>query len=49
MLAGKWRYGEAIDLPGWKTIKYKELDHDIIVLARADGQKYLHEACQATR
>jgi transposase len=32
-LEGDWRYGEIIDLPGWKTIKYKELDHDIIAMA----------------
>lgn len=32
-LEGGWRYGEIIDLPGWKTIRYKELTHDIIVLA----------------
>jgi transposase len=32
-LEGEWRYGEIIDLPSWKTIKYKEIDHDIVVLA----------------
>jgi transposase len=32
-LEGDWHYGEIIDLLGWKTIKYKELDHDIIVMA----------------
>jgi len=32
-LEGDWRYGEIIDLPGWKTIKYKETPHDIIALA----------------
>jgi transposase len=32
-LEGNWRYGEIIDLPGLKTIKYKETDHDIVAMA----------------
>jgi transposase len=32
-LGGLWCEGEVINLPGWKTIKYKETDHDIIILA----------------
>lgn len=32
-LPGVWCIGEVLNLPGWKTIKYKETDHDILVLA----------------
>jgi transposase len=32
-LAGDWRYGEILGLHGWKTVKYKELDHDFMALA----------------
>ncbi len=30
---GVWCEGEVLNLPGWKTIKYKETSHDVIVLA----------------
>lgn len=33
VLEGDWRYAEIIDLSGWKTIRYKELEHDIVALA----------------
>jgi transposase len=32
-LSGDWRYGEIVDLPGWKTIKYKEIGDDFVVMA----------------
>lgn len=32
-IGGQWCEGEIINLPGWKTIKYKETAHDIIILA----------------
>lgn len=34
-IGDSWCEGEIINLPGWKTIKYKETDHDIIILAEA--------------
>lgn len=32
-LPGDWCQGEILNLPGWKTLRYKELDHDILVMA----------------
>jgi transposase len=32
-LPGDWCQGELLNLPGWTTLKYKELDHDIVVIA----------------
>jgi transposase len=32
-LEGDWLFGEVIGLPGWKTLRYKELEHDIIAMA----------------
>jgi transposase len=32
-VGGPWCTGEIINLLGWKTLKYKETDHDIIILA----------------
>jgi transposase len=32
-LESDWLFGEVIGLPGWKTLRYKELEHDIIAMA----------------
>jgi len=32
-LPGDWCQGEILNLPGWATVRYKELDHDIVVMA----------------
>jgi transposase len=32
-LPGEWCLGEILNLPGWKTLRYKQLDHDIVVMA----------------
>jgi transposase len=32
-LPGDWCQGEILNLPGWKTLRYKELDHDIVGIA----------------
>ncbi|MCA1568541.1 MAG: hypothetical protein LC803_23410 [Acidobacteria bacterium] len=28
-----WCQGEILNLPGWNTLRYKELDHNIVVMA----------------
>lgn len=45
-LEGDWRYGDVIDLPTWKTLRYKELDHDIVVLAELTTDR--PEACNCS-
>jgi len=35
-LPAHWCHGEILNLPGWKTLRYKELDHDIVVMAELD-------------
>lgn len=37
-LPGIWCYGELLNLEGWKTIKYKELEHHTVVLAEVTTQ-----------
>jgi transposase len=32
-IGGKWQYGEILNLPNWKTIKYKETDDDLFIQA----------------
>jgi transposase len=32
-LGGLWCAGEIINLHGWKTLKYKETEHDVLILA----------------
>lgn len=37
-LSGIWCYGELLNLEGWKTVKYKELEHHTVVLAEVTTQ-----------
>jgi transposase len=46
-LKGEWYHGEILNLPGWKTLKYKELDHDIVVMAEIDTPCASDCACPA--
>jgi transposase len=44
-LDGVWCEGEVLNLPGWKTIKYKETLHDVIVLAEPSTEPSLPCGC----
>jgi transposase len=37
-IGGPWCEGEIINLPGWRTIKYKETAHDVIILAEVTAE-----------
>lgn len=44
-LDGDWCEGEVLNLPGWRTIKYKETPHDTIVLAEPSTEVSLPCDC----
>jgi transposase len=46
-LKGNWCEGEVINLPGWKTIRYRETDSDIIILAELTTEVDSHCDCGA--
>ena len=47
-LEGDWCIGEVLNLPGWKTSKYKETEHDVIVFAEAFEEGNSSCPCGAT-
>jgi transposase len=47
-LLGTWCDGEVLNLPGWKTVRYRETDDDIIVLAELTTESTERCACGAT-
>lgn len=46
-LEGSWCEGEVLNLPGWKTIRYKETADDVIVLAEPTTEVALRCGCAA--